>query len=301
MATCPITCWSVRPAAPTWIITASIQVTCRSRISTTTIRRPSSMSSMMPPPIAPTSTSRPARAVDNYALNSGNTAPRGAASTAAGDKSLGRRRQSQGVSSTTPAAACSAPGPPARWPRNATPEGIATNGTDVWIVDAKSDKVFKYTGAASRLSGSQNAASSFNLNSGNAEPQGHRHRRHVAVGRQRLARPTRCSSTRWPGALLGSWTISSGELEADRASRSIPANVSNIWIVDSGTDRVYQYNGRRQPHLRQPSRRRPPSPWPPATPTRKASPIRRRGEQCSTTLGRRQIIARLVPPQFPES
>ena len=50
-------------------------------------------------------------------------------------------------------------------------EGIATNGTDVWIVDANSDKVYKYTGAASRLSGSQNAASSFSLNSGNTSPK----------------------------------------------------------------------------------------------------------------------------------
>ncbi len=46
---------------------------------------------------------------------------------------------------------------------SATPEGIATDGTDVWIVDSKSDKVFRYAGAASRLSGSQNAASSFSL------------------------------------------------------------------------------------------------------------------------------------------
>ena len=53
----------------------------------------------------------------------------------------------------------------------ATVEGIATNGTDVWIVDAKSDKVYRYTGAASRLSGSQTAYSSFNLNSGNTSPK----------------------------------------------------------------------------------------------------------------------------------
>ncbi len=43
--------------------------------------------------------------------------------------------------------------------------------TDVWIVDSKSDKVFKYAGAASRLSGSQNAASSFSLNSSNRSPK----------------------------------------------------------------------------------------------------------------------------------
>ena len=53
----------------------------------------------------------------------------------------------------------------------ATVEGIATNGTDVWIVDAKSDKVYKYTNAASRLSGSQTAASNFSLNTANTSPK----------------------------------------------------------------------------------------------------------------------------------
>jgi len=39
-------------------------------------------------------------------------------------------------------------------PGNAVPEGIATNGTDVWVLaNTNKDKVFKYTGAASRLSG----------------------------------------------------------------------------------------------------------------------------------------------------
>jgi len=36
-------------------------------------------------------------------------------------------------------------------------------GTDIWLIDNKLDKVYKYTGAASRLSGSQSAASSFSL------------------------------------------------------------------------------------------------------------------------------------------
>ena len=50
---------------------------------------------------------------------------------------------------------------------SAQPEGITANGNDVWIVDNKTDKIFKYAGAASRLSGSQTAASSFSLNTGN--------------------------------------------------------------------------------------------------------------------------------------
>ncbi len=39
--------------------------------------------------------------------------------------------------------------------------GITTNGSDVWLVDSSTATVYKYTGAASRLSGSQNAASQF--------------------------------------------------------------------------------------------------------------------------------------------
>jgi hypothetical protein len=44
------------------------------------------------------------------------------------------------------------------------------------------------------------------------------------------------------GSLLGSWTIDA----ANKAPTGItidPTNVNQIWIVDSGTDRVYQYNG----------------------------------------------------------
>ena len=44
-------------------------------------------------------------------------------------------------------------------------QGIATNGTDIWVVDSAADKVYRYAGAASRTStGTQNAASSFSLN-----------------------------------------------------------------------------------------------------------------------------------------
>ena len=109
-------------------------------------------------------------AVENYALDSGNTAPRGAASTAAGDKvwvvdankNVYVYNTSGGLLGSWTAGSLAS---------NATVEGIATNGTDVWIVDARQDKVFRYTGAASRLSGSQNAASSFSLNSGNTNPK----------------------------------------------------------------------------------------------------------------------------------
>jgi hypothetical protein len=44
--------------------------------------------------------------------------------------------------------------------------GIATNGTDIWLLDNYSHKVYDYAGAASLLSGSQSASSSFSLATG---------------------------------------------------------------------------------------------------------------------------------------
>lgn len=50
------------------------------------------------------------------------------------------------------------------------PQGIATDGTDIWIVDSSARKVFYYAGAASKRSGSANATSSFSLQAGNTQP-----------------------------------------------------------------------------------------------------------------------------------
>lgn len=123
---------------------------------------------------------------------------------------------------------------------NATPEGIATDGKDVWIVDAKSDKVFRYVGAASRLSGSQNAASSFSLNSANGNAKD------IVTDGGSLWVVDDASSTdrvfkySVAGSLIGNWAISS----ANKSPTGIaidPTNVGDIWIADSGSDAVYQY------------------------------------------------------------
>jgi hypothetical protein len=125
---------------------------------------------------------------------------------------------------------------------NSTPQGIATNGADIWVVDSKSDKVFQYAGAASRLSGTQTAASSFSLNSGNANATD------IVTDGQSFwvvddtAKTDKVFKYSLTGSLSGSWTIDA----ANKAPAGIaidPVNVSHIWIVDSGTDRVYQYSG----------------------------------------------------------
>ena len=123
----------------------------------------------------------------------------------------------------------------------ATPEGIATNGNDIWIVDSKSDKVYKYAGAASRLSGSQNAVSSFSLNSGNKDAKD------IVTDGSSLWVVNDSSIDKVfkytvAGSLLGSWTIGSANSKPTGLTID-PANVSDVWIVDNGTDRVYQYIG----------------------------------------------------------
>jgi hypothetical protein len=178
-------------------------------------------------------------AVENYALNSGNLAPRGAASSAAGDK-VWVLDANKKVYIYNPSGGLLGSWTAGSLASNATPEGIATNGTDVWIVDSKSDKVFKYTGAASRLSDSQSAASSFKLNSGNTNPKG------IVTDGVHLWVVNDSSIDKvfkytLAGALVGSWTISGGG-GAPTGITLDPTDVRHLWIVDNGNDRVFQYD-----------------------------------------------------------
>ncbi|MEJ7591182.1 MAG: zinc-dependent metalloprotease family protein [Planctomycetaceae bacterium] len=178
--------------------------------------------------------------VESYNLNSGNSAPRGAASTIAGDKlwvvdanrNVYVYNRSGGLLGAWTAGAL---------PNVAVVEGIATNGIDVWIVEAKSDKVYRYAGAATRLSGSQTFASSFSLTGGNASPKD------ITTNGVDLwvvndSTTDKVFKYTVSGTLLGSWTIDAANSRPTGLTID-PANVSNIWIVDSGTDKIYQYNG----------------------------------------------------------
>jgi hypothetical protein len=126
---------------------------------------------------------------------------------------------------------------------SATLTGIATNGTDVWLVDSSAAKVYKYAGAASRLSGSQSAASSFSLTggkNGNTNPQDlvtDGTSFWVVDGSARKVFKYTLS-----GSALGSWAIDPGNAHPTGITIN-PSNVSDVWVVDSGTLKVYQYTG----------------------------------------------------------
>ncbi|MCI0464690.1 MAG: hypothetical protein L0Z62_47815 [Gemmataceae bacterium] len=179
-------------------------------------------------------------AVEDYALNSGNTAPRGAASNAAGDK-VWVVDASKTVHVYNAAGALLGSWTAGGLNAQAQVEDIATNGTDIWIVDAKQDKVFRYTNAASRTSGSQNAASNFSLNSGNKDPKGL-----VTDGASlwvvNNSTTDKVFKYTLSGALLGSWTISGGGGSPTGITLD-PSAPGHLWIVDNATDRVYQFDG----------------------------------------------------------
>ncbi|WP_254510266.1 hypothetical protein [Anatilimnocola floriformis] len=122
------------------------------------------------------------------------------------------------------------------------PEGIATNGTDMWIVDRETDRVFFFAGGAVRRTGSVKATSSFALAASNHDPYD------VTTDGAHLWVVNDTSSVdkvfRYSlgGVLQGSWQIDA----ANRTPTGLtidPNDVNHIWIVDAGTDRVYEYSG----------------------------------------------------------
>ena len=181
--------------------------------------------------------------IDNFSMNTGNTAPRGAASNAAGttvwvaDKN---RNVYVYNNSGTPQGSWTA----SSLSSTAQVEGVATNGTDVWIVDNTTDKVFRHTGAASRVSGSQSAASSFKLNSANSNPKGIV-TDGVSIWVVNDSTTDQIFKYTVGGSYLGSWTIDSANKSPTGLTIDPTNGSQDIWVVDNGTDKIYQYANSR--------------------------------------------------------
>ena len=189
---------------------------------------------------------------DNYLVDGGNSAPRGVASTAAGDKIWvvdANKRVYVYDAGGLLLGSWTAGG------LGGSPqlEGIATNGTDIWLVDNKSDKVFRFAAAASRLGGTQNAASSFGLlNRGpfaspdysNFSPKGittdgtHLWVVNDGASDDRVFKYTLDGVAVWNNP----WGLDRENTQPTGITLD-PSNPDHLWVVDAGTDRVYQYNG----------------------------------------------------------
>ncbi len=179
--------------------------------------------------------------VESYGLSTGNSAPRGAASITGGttvwvvdaNKTVYVYNDAGALQGSWSAGGLT------------QPEGIAVWGNDVWIVDAGSDKVFKFPGAASLRSGTQNAApiGSFKLAvTGN---KGNRNGKGIVTDGASLWVVDDGSSDKVykysvSGTALGNWTMNGGGGSPTGITLN-PASPSSLWIVDSASDKVYEY------------------------------------------------------------
>jgi VCBS repeat-containing protein len=120
------------------------------------------------------------------------------------------------------------------------PEGIAVAGDNLWIVDTATDRTYLFTGAGLRRSGTAISASSFALDRSNRDPKD------IVTDGSRIWVVNDTSNTdsvfrySLDGKLQGSWTIDA----ANKTPTGIAIDASNpnhVWIVDAGTDRIYQY------------------------------------------------------------
>lgn len=121
------------------------------------------------------------------------------------------------------------------------PEGIATDGTSLWIVDRKLDEVFFFADGASQPSGTVISDSSFVLVQGNRNPKGittdGTHLWVVNDGRN-VDKVFKYTTS---GTPLGSWTIDSANTRPTGITIDA-TDGSSIWIVDSGADEVFRYD-----------------------------------------------------------
>ncbi|MFN9719798.1 MAG: hypothetical protein ACK58L_13950, partial [Planctomycetota bacterium] len=195
-------------------------------------------------------------AVENYVLS--NTASRGAAMTSAGDKVWVVDRNRYVYLYNTSGALLGS------WlagtlATSATVEGIATDGNHIWIVDSKSDKLFYYANAASRTAGTVNATGSWALGSGNTAAKdvvygsdGTRNYLWVIndASTDRVFRyvlnadGSIVTSTTGTSAMI-SWNLNSVNKAPTGITLDPSQTSGSLWIVDSGTDTIYEYGNAR--------------------------------------------------------
>ena len=193
-------------------------------------------------------------AVRNTSVNTNNATPRGAAMTASGNRLwvVDGNRTVHIYDTTTANRQWLGSWTAGTLASNANVQGIATDGTHIWIVDSRSDRVFYYANAATRLSGTQ-TATSFLLGSGNTTPtdlvfgsDSSNNRFLWVVDSNSIDRVYRYSVGATGGiTAAGNWQLNSANSTPTGITLDPSNGSQDIWVVDSGTDRVYRYANAR--------------------------------------------------------
>ena len=181
--------------------------------------------------------------VEDYALTAANSTPRGVATNVAGDR-VWVVDNNRTVFVYNNSGALLGSWSAGSMPTNALVEGITTDGTHVWIVDNRSDRVYFYANAASRVSGSQNATNSFLLSTSNRNP-----RDLVTDGIFLWVVNDSTSNLVFrysiAGVLQNSWSLNSANGTPTGITLDPSDGSQDLWVGDSGTDRVYRYGNAR--------------------------------------------------------
>jgi hypothetical protein len=177
---------------------------------------------------------------DDWALAGGNINPRGAVSNATGSRlwvvdGVGTvyvyDNDGNSLGSWTAAGAGQA-------------EGITTDGVNIWIVDAQDDQLLYYANGALLTSGTQQPTNTYPLAAVNDNPTG------IATDGTYIFindDDKRNQDNIWrytiAGVFQGGFDLPAFNTKAVGITLD-PTGVSDsIWVVDSGTDQVYEYQG----------------------------------------------------------
>ncbi|MCL4202701.1 MAG: FG-GAP repeat protein, partial [Pirellulaceae bacterium] len=126
-------------------------------------------------------------------------------------------------------------------PQLKKPTGIATDGTNLWIVDQSRKLVYRFDNAAGVTSGSLNASSTFKLHKSNSKAEGittDGDRLWVVDNGSKQDRVYVYSST---GQSLGSWLIDFANAVPTGLTIDPTSASQSIWIVDGQQAVVYEY------------------------------------------------------------
>ncbi|MCA9140059.1 MAG: tandem-95 repeat protein [Planctomycetales bacterium] len=122
-------------------------------------------------------------------------------------------------------------------------DGIATDDTDIWILDRKLDIVFHYANAAALRGGEIAATDSFGLHANNKNGKGittdgtHLWIVNDIGGLDKVYKYT------IDGTYVGRWNIDPVNEKPTGITIDPTGATDDIWIVDNLTDSIYQYNG----------------------------------------------------------
>jgi IgGFc binding protein/Ca-dependent carbohydrate-binding module xylan-binding/Bacterial Ig-like domain (group 1)/Putative Ig domain/PKD domain len=119
-----------------------------------------------------------------------------------------------------------------------TPEGIATDGKSIWIVDDGTNRVLYFEDAAARRSGTSARTNQFGLDSANQSPKG------LTTDGEFIWVVDSSSDKIFvydtDGKILNSWRLASEN--TDPTGLTINADGDKLWVVDGKDDRVYIYS-----------------------------------------------------------